>query len=114
MKIELTIDRDEVDAVEQPAINVPDEVVNQKGKRMNINELSVETLKAMAYDEIFKEEQAKQNRAVLNQAIANKLKEAEDVQENTDPDGVKEEDKTPPAPAGCQRGSKGKTQAGKN
>ena len=72
---------------------------------MNINELSVETLKAMAYDEIFKEEQAKQNRTVLNQAIANKLREAQD--ETTD-------QQTTPKPAGDKRIPEGKTKAGKN
>ena len=42
---------------------------------MNIEQMSIEQLKAMAYDELSKVEIGRQNLQVLNQAIANKQSE---------------------------------------
>lgn len=67
---------------------------------MILSEMSIVELKALAYDEVAKSEQAQKNLSVINQTIVAKLKEAENDKQTT------------VEPAGDFRASEGKTETG--
>lgn len=48
---------------------------------MNLNEMSLTALKALAYDQLVQLEQVQGNLKVINQQIANKLKETQMTEE---------------------------------